>query len=363
MCYEYWKDKLFNISFPVFHGFANKTIKNTFIKQTLKTKAGNEIFIELFCRTFLGVSPWISSVDINDKKNILLNLVLKSFEVCFDEDYIEWSCGDQLLVEMANLGLGFLRFPKIWNLIKYETKKNILKIFKEANKFEPHLNNWILFKCIVRIFLHKNKCIQHITDIKLVLNDFEKKYYVGDSWYKDGKNFHMDFYNSYVILPFLLDIYKELDMIQQYNVILQRIQRHSEFLERLINSDGTFPIFGRSAVYRTAIFHALVYMCYLEKLPISLTYGQVRCALTQVIKNVFENKHNFQHNFLNLGFSNYQPEIADIYSNSGSVYFSLLIFLPLGKKNSKFWTDKDNDWTQKKLWNCDSIHRDVFLKE
>ena len=317
----------------------------------------NIVYIELFCRTILGISP------VLEKNEYLFDLTLKSFDTCFS-GYINWYCGDQLLVEIANLTLGFLRCPALWN--RLTNKKNVLSVIKKtSNQFKPHPNNWILFKCITDIFLYKNNEISDIKHVKQYLNDFEKDFYIGDGWYKDGKVFHMDYYNSYVIHPFLAEIYKELKDLVMLKTINTRLQRQSEFLERLISSDGTFPLFGRSMVYRTAIFHALVYACYNNILPDSLSYSQVRCSLTEVIKKMFvNNENNFDDNgFLQIGFMSHQSELADSYSNKGSLYFALLVFMPLGLNDDhRFWAEKDKEWTQVKAWNGSYIIKDQNMK-
>ena len=38
---------------------------------------------------------------------------------------------------------------------------------------------------------------------------------------------------------------------------MNRMIRHSEFCERMIAPDGTYPAFGRSVTYRTAAFQSL----------------------------------------------------------------------------------------------------------
>ena len=362
-CYRLWESLFLKTIKPVLDGFVNKNIQNIFkieFSQLSKKQNHNVIFIELFCRTILSLSTYI-----NNNNSDIYNLVIKSFNVCFNEEYIIWDCDDQLMVEMANLCLSFIRSPKLWNDLDQEIQKKIFNVMKKASSYKPHENNWILFKCIIDIFLYKNKKINDITHVNRYLIDFEKQFYIGDGWYKDGNIFHMDYYNSFVILPFLIDIYKELNNVNQYNIIVKRIQRQSEFLERLISPDGTFPIFGRSMVYRTAIFHALVYSCYNNILPGTISYSQVRCGLTETIKNTFLNDDNFDKNgFLNIGFSSYQPELADSYSNTGSLYFSLLIFIPLGLPIEHiFWSDADKEWTQKRVWTSKGIiKRDKNIK-
>jgi hypothetical protein len=365
MKYDSWKNILFKIILPVIDGFLNKTIKTNFSIQysDFKIKNINEniVFIELFCRTILGLSGYLNNEDDEEHTNII-NKVLECFDIVFN-GYLVFDCDNQLLVEMANLILSFYYCPLLWNKINDKTKSNIFKIVKKAYEINPYNNNWMLFTCIIGVFLYENNKIKDIIRVYKYLNNFEK-FYVGDSWYKDGDVFHMDYYNSYVILPFLCEIYKRLDNKQKYKETFTKLIRHSEFLERLISQDGTFPVFGRSAVYRTAIFHALVYSCFKSNISENLSYGQIRSSLTEVNKRVFNNLMNFnEKGFLQLGFSSYQPNIADKYSNSGSVYFCLLVFLPLGlKKNHEFWTSIDEEWSQKKLWSNKSLNKDCSIR-
>lgn len=51
-----------------------------------------------------------------------------------------------------------------------------------------------------------------------------------------------------------------------------------------------------------------------------------------------------------LGFNGHQPECADGYTSTGSLYMATLSFLPLGlPADDPFWTDAYADWTSKKL--------------
>lgn len=364
MTHKFWKNTLFKIIDPVLDGFANKTIKKTFdIKysplNTTHNNVHNVVFIELFCRTMLGISTCFNILE-----DYQIEWIIKSFNNCFS-GYIKWECKQQILVEMANLSLAFIRCPRLWDLIDTDTRENILSVMKNAiTEYEPYNNNWLLFTCTINIFLHKQNKITSLHNINDILDKFDKDFYIGDGWYKDGDIFHMDYYNSYVILPFLLDIYKELNDTTKYDLIVKRIQRQSEFLERLISPIGTYPLFGRSMVYRTAIFHALVYSSYLNILPSTISYAQVRCGLTSVIENTFSNEDNYTENgFLTLGFSDNQPELVDWYSNSGSVYFCLLVFIPLGLSDQhKFWSESDKKWTQYNAWNkMGKIRKDKIL--
>ncbi len=308
------------------------------------------------------------------------NMILISFNGYLE--FIHPSIDHQIIVEMANITYAFIKTPFLWNSLHKTLQNQILHImYYSITQFKPHMNNWLLFEAIIEIFLYKNQKIKVLNKTLFNLRIIES-YYVGDGWYKDGPLFHMDFYNSYVILPFLITIYKELHLLNYqnqeslyivnvkklYNKSILKIQRQSEFLERLIGPNGSFPIFGRSAIYRTAIFHALVTCVCENALPHTLSYGQVRNGLNAMITHMFDNNdlHIFdEHGFLTFGFSGFQPEIADEYSNSGSLYFALLIFMPLGlDEDHDFWkstTESMDEWSQKKLYSGKCINRDKAI--
>ncbi len=69
------------------------------------------------------------------------------------------------------------------------------------------------------------------------------------------------------------------------------------------------------------------------------------------------NEANYTENgFLALGFNGRQPEMADYYTNTGSLYMASLIFLPLSLPASHpFWTIPVEDWTMKRAWSGDGF--------
>ncbi len=74
----------------------------------------------------------------------------------------------------------------------------------------------------------------------------------------------------------------------EYDLALKRMQRYSGFLERLISPEGTYPPFGRSITYRIGVFQPLSQLALMQQLPGDIVNGQVRSALTAVMKRMFE---------------------------------------------------------------------------
>jgi hypothetical protein len=184
------------------------------------------------------------------------------------------------------------------------------------------------------------------------------EWYLGDGWYSDGEDFSMDYYNSYVINPMFVEIIEvvERNHIKStviFRLALNRMQRYNVLLERLISPEAAFPVIGRSMTYRMGAFQTLALSSWKYGLPNSMTNGQVRNALTAVMKRMFAIDGNFgKEGFLQLGFAGHQPDLADYYTNNGSLYITSLVFLPLGlPSNHDFWTSSADEWTSQKAWN------------
>lgn len=201
-----------------------------------------------------------------------------------------------------------------------------------------------------------------------------EEWYVGDGWYSDGPHFAFDYYSSYVFHPMYLEtlqamadakVNSRLDYKKYYDRELMRCQKYAIVLERLISPEGTFPVFGRSIPYRMAAMQPLALMARYRKLPKDLTNGQVRAALTKVLHRMFDTQDNFNAGgYLTIGFCGHQPDIADWYTNNGSLYMTSLAFMPLGlPADDAFWTDAAQPWTQVKAWSGQEFPKDHAWKD
>jgi hypothetical protein len=150
----------------------------------------------------------------------------------------------------------------------------------------------------------------------------------------------------------------------EYAKALKRMVRYAEFLERAISPEGYFPVFGRSMAYRNAAFQALGQVALMRKLPEFIQPAQVRCALTKVMVHLFEHPGTFSPaGWLQLGFAGHQPEIADTYTSTGSLYLCAVGFLPLGlPATDPFWSAPAADWTTKKIWNGEPARKDYKVE-
>jgi hypothetical protein len=133
---------------------------------------------------------------------------------------------------------------------------------------------------------------------------------------------------------------------------MERAQRYAHIQEKLVNPDGTFPAIGRSLVYRGGAFHHLADMALVHNLPKEISVAQTREALTAILKKTTESKSTFdEKGWLKIGFYGAQPEIADSYITTGSLYLCSFILLPLGlPETDEFWSASPQPWTSQRIW-------------
>ncbi len=145
--------------------------------------------------------------------------------------------------------------------------------------------------------------------------------------------------------------------------VLRRARRHAVMLERLIAPDGTYPVIGRSVTYRSGVFHLLAQMALLHELDESLGHGQVRAALTAVLRRSLIPDTNYDEaGWLLPGVAGHQANLAEGYINRGSLYLASAILLPLGLDEADlFWTDPEEAWTMKRLWEGEAVSIDHAL--
>lgn len=363
----FWVETLYKIVYPVVHNLAEGTLRQNMpleIAPNYGLKVEKVTYMEAIGRTVAGIAPWLALPDDTTeegkkRKKLRLDL-LRGLPRCVDPaspEYLNFRTEQQPLVDAAFLAHGFLRAPQaLWEPLDELTKKRFIEEFTSLRNRKAYYSNWLLFSAIVEVFLLQIGAPYDPARIDIALRKMQE-WYVGDGWYSDGPKFSMDYYNSFVIQPMLVDVLQvttaqKINDKKDYDQALVRMVRHAEFLERSISPEGTFPVFGRSITYRTGVFQALAQIALMDQLPAHLAPAQVRCALTQVLHQFFDHSRNFDKNgWLVLGFNGSQPAIADTYTSTGSLYLATLGFLPLGlPATHRFWSDPAADWTSKKAW-------------
>jgi hypothetical protein len=81
------------------------------------------------------------------------------------------------------------------------------------------------------------------------------------------------------------------------------------------------------------------------------------------MKNMFIPSTFTKQGWLTLGLvGDKQKDIADYYSNTGSMYITSLVFPPLGlPATHEFWSAPFTEWTQHKAWSGKPFKKDYAV--
>jgi hypothetical protein len=267
-------------------------------------------------------------------------------------DAFNWDKGEQPLVDAAILAAAFLRQPKAFEQRLGDMHRSLLiEGWRKALAIQPYANNWVLFAAMVEAALQK---WDKPWKPQVIASGYEKmeSWYLGDGWYGDGPRFHADYYNSIIIHPFL-DLLDSLGHAFPEAAIKRRARsgRYGQILYRMLDAEGNFPVLGRSICYRAGLFHHLAFLAASENLPADLSPAGVRIRLASLIRRTLEvqDKPPFlpgagtadsKTGILRPGLFGFQPDLAESYINTASLYLTTWAFLPLGLGSGHpYWVD------------------------
>jgi hypothetical protein len=371
---EYWIRILTRIVSPVLENLSAKTLKT---KMPVETSPGAKLrkkfaHLEAFGRSLAGLAPWLElGVDGTKEGKLRAKFIDLSCSAIRNAvnpaspDYLNFSDGQQPLVDVAFFAQALVRAPKqLWSNLDEATKQHVVTALKSTRAIAPHYNNWLLFPAMIEAALLKFDKDADLERIHYAVTEHEK-WYLGDGFYSDGPTFRLDYYNSFVIQPMLIDILQTVytqrgEMGEMLQVIFERAERYAVIQERLIAPDGSFPPVGRSLSYRCGAFQLLAQLALYNRLPDALPTNQVRSALNAVISRTMEVRGTFDwRGWLQIGLAGYQPELAEDYISTGSLYLCSTAFLPLGlPAENIFWTTPPCNWTSKKAFEGSGIEPD-----
>lgn len=373
-----WVESLLKIALPILERSANGNLKKEMPKGTFFKE---DQYLEALGRIICGIAPWIectqSDSDFeNTQKQYVTSLLVKTMGNITqpsNPDYINFTQSAQTLVDTAYLAQGFLRSPILWHSLDKEIQERLILDILKTRQFNPGDNNWLLFASIIEAFFLKYTSVPIIKKrLNKGLKYFSTFFYMGDGMYGDGLTFSMDYYNSYVIHPMLLDTLQvcidkmpSATYTELYKTAIIRFKRFVEIQERTVSPSGTYPIYGRTQICRLGAFQALSYSIYKKLIPENLSEFQIKGCLNALLCNFINNDRNFDDNtFLTIGINGSQPSIAEDYVSYGSAYHTCNFFLCLGlSPTDKFWTGQATEWTSLKTLNGAPIPQDHALHD
>jgi hypothetical protein len=270
---QLWLNYMDKIARPVLSNLASDELKKNmpveFAANAAERKAVS--YLEAFGRTLSGIAPWLNleggSKDEVEMRNQYREWTLKAIANATDpnaNDYLKWD-GGQPLVDASFLAFGLVRCPWLWKHLDTSVQQQIIVAFKTTRNTVPAYSNWILFSAMIEAFFCKYGLPYDPVRIEFAVREFANHWYIGDGFFSDGMNFHMDYYNSIVIHPYLAAIVEIINISnKKYQWFASKLdtinKRYAEILERNINTDGSYPVIGRSIAYRCGVFHHLADM-------------------------------------------------------------------------------------------------------
>ena len=363
----YWLQMLTRIVTPVLDALSRDVLKKDMPVEAFGDTHENRkkvTYLEAFGRSLAGLAPWLElgadDTPEGKARARFINLATSSMRNAVTpsaSDFMNFTTGAQPLVDAAFLAHALIRAPKqLWGNLDQSTQTNLINALRSTRVIKPYYSNWLLFTAMVEAALLKFSKDYDPVRIDYAIKEHEA-WYKGDGMYGDGPSYHFDYYNSYVIQPFLLDVSKTVfeetgELKDQYQLFATRARRYAEIQERLISPEGTFPTTGRSIAYRCGAFQHLAHMALQKQLPPSLPPAQIRSALTSVIKRTMDAANTFDDKgWLTIGLSGHQPGVGETYISTGSLYLCTTAFLPLGlPPTDEFWSADPMEWTSVKAF-------------
>lgn len=371
---SYWLQSMLSLAKPVLAAVVDGSLPEKLQVSREPGQRGAFAHTEAVSRVLLGMAPWLEAPlpagQERDQRDAMLQLAHAALAKLAEPGSAaeaEWHMGNQAVVDAGILSQALLRAPNALCGANAARRPDwlapLVASMSATRKHAPWFNNWLLFAGILETLRAEIGMEFDRMRMDFAVRQIES-WYCGDSFYRDGTAFHFDYYNSFVILPMMDDILRRLpeprDLADLVEPVRQRLARHAVLLERMISPEGTYPPVGRSLAYRFGVFHALVHAVLAGLLPESLPAGQVRAALTAVMRRTLSAPGTFNaEGFLNIGIVGHQPAIGEFYISPASCYFCCAVFLPLGLgSDAAFWSEPAQPWTSQRLWNGEDLPAD-----
>lgn len=375
---EEWVRVLTQLADPVLTALAAGRLRATMpveLSATATRERSEYAHLEAVGRLLAGIAPWLELGEERTPEGAhrarLAGLAREGLRRGTDPsspDFLNFTRGRQPLVDAAFLAHAIVRAPtELWGKVDPDTRRAIADALRSTRPIQPAISNWLLFSAMIEAAL----CMMGEPWDRLRVDYAvrqHQQWYKGDGMYGDGPTLHMDYYNSFVIHPMLLDVLRVTSrQTNEWKAIeaeaVTRARRYAAIQERLVSPEGTFPPIGRSLAYRCGAFQLLGQMALRHELPDEVRPAQVRGAMSAVIRRTMGAAGTFDRaGWLTVGFAGHQPKIGESYICSGSAYLCAVGLLPLGlPATDPFWTTPTEPWTAKALWSGQDLPPDHAL--
>lgn len=209
---------------------------------------------EGFLRLLWGYGPFYSKRPVDDTFKQLMKGICEGVDPISPDYWGKIGHVDQLMVEMAPLAVFLImNKEKVEATASEKEYQQIADWMNQINAFDTAQNNWLFFRILVNVCLHKNYERDTFAQIE---KDFAKieTFYLGNGWYYDGVKVQIDYYISFAIHYYSLlyaVLFAEEDP-QRSKQLKERAAAFAETFQHWFDDVGRGIPFGRSLTYRFA---------------------------------------------------------------------------------------------------------------
>lgn len=245
---------------------------------------------------------------------------------------------DQKMVETAALDVALSLAPQVlWEPLTNPQRQNVYLWLDQINQHKVSPNNWCFFRILTnmtfaRLGLPVNR--ERLQEDQAVIEHC----YIGDGWYFDGHDGHLDYY-----IPFAMHFYSLVwsALAPEGDEELRHTyqKRSAEFAPQFAQwfaDDGAELPFGRSLTYRFAhsAFFAALALAGVEGIP----WGAVRHLLVQNLRHWMALPITGPDGILSIGYQYPNLIMSECYNAHGSPYWAFKAFLFLAlPEDHPFW--------------------------
>lgn len=303
---------------------------------------GRTAGMEAFSRPLWGLVPLLAGGGESELIDIYVRGIKNGTNPNSQEYWGKIGDKDQLMVEMAVLGLALCMIPeRVWEPLNESEKHNFSKWLAQINHYIVVDTNWLFFRVLVNLGLKKVKAEY---DFEMLERDLDRldDFYISDGWYQDGISSQRDYY-----IPFAMQFYGLI-----YSKLGDDDNRAERYKERAklfagdfiywFSEDGSSIPFGRSLTYRFAqsCFWSALVFAGVDELPLGVMKG----IICRNLRWWFQQPIFSTDGILSIGYAYPNLNMAEGYNAPGSPYWALKTFILLALKDDHpFWKTEEEE--------------------
>jgi hypothetical protein len=248
---------------------------------------------------------------------------------------------DQRIVESADIAVViWMSRERVFNKMTEAEKSQVIGWLAQVDGLGTYPDNWILFSAVaqaVRLHLgypvpedELDERLEHLAD-----------FYRGDGWYVDGPGDEFELYNAWMF-SWHFPLWAMIDgdrKPQHKEAVLKHTRSFMATFTHFFGSNGSYPAWGRSIVYR---FAALAGFGTTHLMGIAPgTPGLLRRATSGCIKYFYDNGFfDPDEHYVRQGYHGDFPPAGEAYISPGSPYWCCHGLFGLAfSADDPFWTE------------------------